>query len=97
MRMFTAPVTFLNLAGYTVAFLVRTQRGCVAAARLAPARSHRRARARAQGVCWYNYLKLNQAKAKAASKAAAATTPGVADEEAPDTSKEPGLESKGTQ
>jgi hypothetical protein len=23
MRMFTAPVTFLNLAGYTVAFLVR--------------------------------------------------------------------------
>ena len=72
MRMFTAPVTFLNLAGYTVAFL---------------------------GVCWYNYLKLNQAKAKAASKAAAATAPGLADEEAPaaDTSKEPGTESKGTQ
>jgi hypothetical protein len=72
MRMFTAPVTFLNLAGYTVAFL---------------------------GVCWYNYTKLNQAKAKATAKPAAGA--GKADEEAPqspvDTSKEPGTESKGTQ
>ena len=72
MRMFTAPVTFLNLAGYTVAFL---------------------------GVCWYNYAKMTQMKAKA-QKAAAAAAAGVADEEAPaamDTTKEPGTESKGTQ
>jgi hypothetical protein len=74
MRMFTAPVTFLNLVGYTVAFL---------------------------GVCWYNYTKLNQAKAKALAKPAAAAGAGKGDEEAPqslvDTSKEPGTESKGTQ
>ena len=51
-----------------------------------------------QGVCWYNYNKLSQAKAKA-SKPAASAAPGAADEEAPppDVSKEPGTESKGTQ
>ncbi len=72
MRMFTAPVTFLNLAGYTVAFL---------------------------GVCWYNYVKLSAAKAKAA-KPVTGPVAGKADEEAPapvDTTKDPGTESKGTQ
>lgn len=38
MKMFTAPVTALNLIGYTVAFA---------------------------GVCWYNYVKLKNIKAKA--------------------------------
>lgn len=71
MRMFTAPVTVLNLAGYTVAFL---------------------------GVCWYNYTKLNAAKAKAAAKAAS-TTVAKQDEEAPAASvdKESGAETKGNQ
>jgi hypothetical protein len=49
-------------------------------------------------VCWYNYTKLNQAKAKAVKPAGGAAT-GKEDEEAPplDTSKEAGTESKGTQ
>jgi hypothetical protein len=50
-------------------------------------------------VCWYNYAKMSQMKAKA-QKTAAAAAAGVADEEAPaavDTSKEPGTETKSTQ
>jgi hypothetical protein len=60
MRMFTAPVTALNLLGYTVAFL---------------------------GVCFYNYMKLNAAKAAktgkgAPSSAGAAAGTSKGDEEA---------------
>lgn len=69
MRMFTAPVTFLNLVGYTVAFL---------------------------GVCWYNYIKLNAAKAKVPKPGGVQ----AADEEAPSApslDKDSGTESKGTQ
>jgi len=73
MRMFTSPVTVLNLAGYSVAFL---------------------------GVCWYNYQKLNAAKAKAVSaKSGESKSASKADEESPAASvdKESGSETKGTQ
>lgn len=69
MRMFTAPVTFLNLAGYTVAFL---------------------------GVCWYNAVKMQSMKAKAAKAAQGGDAKDV-EAPPPDVSKEPGQESKGTQ